>query len=530
MNAAGPDEERAMFWTNRVVFLVMFGLPLAMPLHILVNHFTRTTWSWPVSLLYPEMLGTLLLLVFASRRTNLRRTWARILASDPSLRRIVLVAAAFTAWTAVCAIVQGAFPGYWIRSVLIGWVFPVLLAGAVLALGRRARSAAWQGLSAGVGVLLLESIVLYFMSFGIPHSFHELVFTNRTGRVWQGVKGGVYFGELTLGNVNDIAVFFAVAIAFASGYALDLAPRTRALPGVMIAFVAAALFLELLCYSRGVILCLLLVLMLLVLAAVASPPLRRRRLGLLVLVFAVFLGTAFSSSQSRQYWVAQLRLSDGSTSALREFMWSRALRAESVTKTYRESAPKVMSQAADEAIARAVPPPAATPSPPPVPKETPTPGSQTVRAETAAAAGSWMRRLIFGYGLGNYGLIIGATFEAGTHNMFLDAYVASGLPGLILFSGLWFMMLWRMGREGWRFLREPEPTSRDPGVPVPPVLLAVVVITVAGVIVNFKLETLGMMLNAAAVWLLIVTRPDPLETRPGRASGTPIPVAQSAPA
>ncbi|MGH9203033.1 MAG: hypothetical protein ACRD2A_17545, partial [Vicinamibacterales bacterium] len=210
-------------WDRHVIRLLFFGLPLAMPVHLVINHFTRTTWSWPVSLLYPEVLGTLVVLILASRRVNLRRTWETLLSSDSSLRGIVCVAGAFVAWTAVCAVVQGAFAGYWIRSLLIGWVVPALLAAVVLALGPRACSAAWQGLSAGVGVLLVESIALYIISFGIPHSFNELVYMNKTYRVWQGLKGGIYLGELTLGNMNDIAVFFAIAIAFASGYALDTA-------------------------------------------------------------------------------------------------------------------------------------------------------------------------------------------------------------------------------------------------------------------------------------------------------------------
>lgn len=70
------------------------------------------------------------------------------------------------------------------------------------------------------------------------------------------------------------------------------------------------------------------------------------------------------------------------------------------------------------------------------------------------------------------------------------------------------IILWRMSREGWRGLRERTSPPRDSIVTMPSGLLAVLVITVAGLIVNFKFETLGMMLNGAVVWLLIVTLPD----------------------
>jgi hypothetical protein len=197
--------------------------------------------------------------------------------------------------------------------------------------------------------------------------------------------------------------------------------------------------------------------------------------------------------------------------------------AGSATKESGKAAPKTASRISEERIAPVPSAPEPTPrQPPDAPGEAAQPAPRAVRADLAAQVGSWKRRLIFGYGLGNYGVIIGATFEAGTHNMFLDAHVASGVPGLVLFSGFWFMMLWRMGREGWRILREGTSPPRESIVPLPSVLLAVFVITVAGVIVNFKFETLGMMLNAAVVWLLIVTLPDradPATASPGATGG-----------
>jgi hypothetical protein len=533
MTVSERDDTPLAVWTERVIFWLFVGLPIAMPAHILINHVTRTNWNWPVSLLYPEVLGTFLVLALASRRTNLLRTWAGALTADPSLRWLVGAAAAFTVWTAVCAVAQGAFAGFWVRALLIGWIVPALLAGGVFALGPRACATAWRGLSLGVVLLLVESIALYVISFGIPRSFHEVVYLNRTSRVWLGLKEGVYFGILTLGNTNDIAVFFAIAVAAASGYALAVARRGRT--GLVSAFIAAALVLEYLCYSRGVILCLLLVLMSLISAAVGSRSFRRRELGVVVLVFVAFFGGVFSSDQGRRYWVEQFGGSQASSAAFRWLLWTRALSAESVTKEYRGSAPKAMGQTADVVVVQAqpagAPAEAAVREAPAANVSTPAAASsltseaRTIRSDVTARVGSKARRLILGYGLGNYGIVIGATFDAGTHNMFMDALVASGVLGLVLFSVFWLTVLYRVGREGWRHLRTPAGPPGDRGLPAVSALLAVVVITGAGLLVNFKFENLGMMLNGAVVWLLVLTLPDraghsrPAEVTSSRVTG-----------
>lgn len=570
MNASGRTEALVTPWTGRIVFCLFLGMPLAMPAHIAIHHVTRTNWNWAVSLLYPEVLGTFVVLALAARRVDLGRTWARALRTDPTLRWLVAAAAAFTAWTALSAVVQGAFPGYWIRGLLIGWIVPALLAAGVFALGPRACALAWRGLSVGVALLLVEALALYVVSFGIPRSFHEIVYTNRTSRIWAGFKGGVYFGDLTLGNVNDIGVFFAIALAIAAGYALQ--PVRRLLTPLLVAFVALALLLEYLCYSRGVILCLLLVLMVLVGAAAGSSAFRRRELGLVVLAFVVFFGAIVSSAEGRRYWAEQFGSSRASTSAFRWLLWTRALDAESLTSYYRGSGPTVMGQMADAAVSDArpaaepervaappggpaaspesvaparpvrrpeptavvgTPPvsrppgpavmvskpvvnqaePAAAPNGQPVGQPKPTvtgatSAARTIRSDVISTIGSSARRLMFGYGLGNYGVVIGGTFDAGTHNMFVDALVASGVPGLAFFGAFWALVLARIGREGWAGLRTPHRRWRDRGVSGPSALLAVIVITGAGVMVNFKFENLGMMLNAAVVWLLILTLPE----------------------
>jgi len=118
--------------------------------------------------------------------------------------------------------------------------------------------------------------------------------------------------------------------------------------------------------------------------------------------------------------------------------------------------------------------------------------SAALRERVSERVGGRGRRLAFGYGTGNYGLIAGATPDMGVHNIVLEAFLGGGLLGLALFSAFWATALYRL----WRW------TVAAPGGEAFGVLGAGLMLTMVGILVSVRLENLGTLVLASLLWWL----------------------------
>ena len=500
MRTLRPREPRA--WLRAGIFLLFALLPVSMPGHLFVNHFLKKTWCWYSAFLYPEFF--VLLLIGAVNIRILRQG-----ESPPAARKhfeltsvFFVLGLAIVVWTSLSAVLQGAYADYWIQRLFVGWVFPMCTALVLLMDERQeALRAAWQGLAAGVSVLLVVCLVLYVVSFGVPRSFHELVFVNRTWKAHLGISGGILFGVLTLGNFNDVAVFFAGAIAVACG-ALARPGRERR---VTFFFLTGALLLEYLCYSRGVILSLVLLLLLILACG------RRWKVRPLVgpgLLLTGFLVTAVIPKDVGNYWKEQLTVASGSTAKFRADLWSRVLSIDPNDRRFEGQIPASTYEAGERLMLDSG-------------SDTRTDGNQTLRRRgrtrseisdefralrrrTQERVGSPRRVFWLGYGSGNNGLIQGMTYDAGTHNLFLDALGASGVVGLVLVGVLWLVLLAVTARL---FLAGPS-RALIPGTGLVTALglfAVCALLFVNACLVNWRIDNLGTSLNATVFWLLVAT-------------------------
>lgn len=310
--------------------LFVGSLPWMMLAHSAVNKvlfFVPEPWR---ALAYPETLAAIAL------NTPLFTAAARGRASSRSWRVLVSIALATGAWFAFCAWVQGAPPTYWTRRLGMEWVVGPLLG---LAFHRHLDELGWKlTRNAFCWSLLFASVYalgLYFVSFGLPSDFHDLVATIRTYRAQLTPRQGVYFGWYTFGGINDVAAYFAIGLTLYLGFLAQRGERST----VRFAVVPLALGLEFLCYSRGAILGLLA-------AGAAVAALRFRSkvrvpsqfvAGLaLLLVFAV---AVIAPPGAVDYWRGQTVSNEKSTAALRVRLWSSVLDAESVRTEFEKNLP-----------------------------------------------------------------------------------------------------------------------------------------------------------------------------------------------
>ncbi len=480
-----------------LVFLLFFYLPLAMPGRLVVNHFLGRPWAWYAAFLYPEGLLTVAVcvLAFSSRSGRARMAQA---VSDPIWRWMLSSAALLVGWLAVSAAVQRADADFAAERLLAGWILPGALAAALTALDD-GTSDAWAGLTAGMAVFVPFALVLYGLSFGVPGSFHELVFGNRTQRMARGLSGGVSFGELTMGGVNDIAIFVAAALAVAAG--LWLVARSGGSRAALLGWSVLALLLELLCYSRGAILSLLLLGILLAFTAIRRP--RLRRLFVPAGLFLLLMVSALAPGEARRYWADQLRVAEGSTARVRWRLWKTSLTVDEKTPTFGGQLP---APTAEKGAGGPPPAPASEKSAAdgggadPRPRPTAN-AAEFAREELAKFVARGQRPRWLGFGLGNYGRLQGMTADACTHSMFLDAVVHGGIPAGVLFAAFWGLLVIACLRA---LASESRPeTSGGP----PPVSLAgaVFVLTLTGATVSFQFWNLGAMVNGTLVFLLAAT-------------------------
>jgi hypothetical protein len=490
------------------VFLLFAFLPVSMPAHLLVNHLLGRTWCWYSALLYPGSLLTvvLLCLVLASPATR-RRLHARLIRgggrSLPPIALFLLLGASIVVWTAFTAVLQASYADYWVQRLLVGWVFPMAMVLTILGVGDSGGlEAAWKGLALGASVLLAGTLVLYFASFGVPGDFRELVFVNRTSRVHGGLKAGIYFGELTLGGFNDVAVFFAGSIAAAWGILAERGRTFRA-GALALAFVVAALVLEFLCYSRGAILSLGAAALVYLAAGVRQ---RVARNLLPPLAFALFAICVVLPPGAVAYWKGQLQAAPGTTAEFRVSLWKHVLEVDPTGHRFEHEGPAATAERVDRIVLESVG--GGSPSAPVrggAEPGTPHDEFATLRLRVAARSGSLPRRLLLGYGPGNFGVVQGMTYDAGTHNLFLDALSSSGIPALVLVGGLLISLLVVSGR---RALTEPLGAAVGGGplwITSQAVFAVVVTFLTNAILVNVRVDNLGTSLFGAVLWLLIAT-------------------------
>lgn len=514
------DHEPSTSLAVRLVALLVASLPLMMASHILINHFLEPRLGSATFLVYPEVVAAVLLLLLPNSCRPAPRglVW----------RTVVAAAFALGAWFAVCALVQQAPVRYWPRRLAIEWVVGPLLG---ISFARHLDTRAWRLVretwlwTSLVGAVM--AIVLYVISVGVPRTFKELVFDNRTYYLQFGLARGVYFGELTFGGVNDIACYYGIVFLVYWARLLDGDERwTWRLP-----LLPCVLTLEYLCYSRGVLLGMAAGATVLAFARLARQGAWPRMARGAVAACVAFAAAVVVPDGALAYWRGQLTVDAASTAALRVRMWSRSLDAERsaseatatlpievVTGMRQESdrvteptAPVPAARAATDRAAVGLAPPTPAPAIPTTPVAVPpaapsimdpTPASspqeaaalsaEALRGRVAESVGDRQRRLLFGYGTGNYGLLAGATPDFGVHNLFLEAFVAGGALGLALFIVLWAGFVWRA--YGW--------AMAGGGATAWSALAVAGFLTFVGAFVSVRFENLGTYVLGTIFWLI----------------------------
>lgn len=473
------------------VLVFVATLPLMMVSHIAVNHFVEPWLGLATPLVYPEVLVALILIAMPGRGG---------IRVDDSLRRLVVVSLALGVWLAFCSVVQQAPVRYWPRRLAIEWLLgPLIGVGFARHMDarvwRRVRETwMWTSLA---GVLV--ALCLYVVSVGIPTSFRELVFDNRTYYLQFGLARGVYFGELTFGGVNDIASYYGIVYLVYLAMLLDGEEHHR----WRMALLPSVLVLEYLCYSRGVLLGLAMGTGFLVACRVAKAAPWGSSAKAALAACALFWAAVVAPPDAWAYWRGQLTIEESSTAALRMRMWSGSLDAEhSAPQATRNLPPEIVTGMRSQSEGRAQHrrTPSGVRGTLPAGREQREadrelerdPETEARQKRVSEAVGGGVRRFLVGYGTGNYGLLAGATPDFGVHNLFLEAFVAGGALGLALFIVLWAGFVWRA--YGW--------AVAGGGATAWSALAVAGFLTFVGAFVSVRFENLGTYVLGTIFWLI----------------------------
>lgn len=490
-----------------VVASLFFYLPLSMPLHIAVHQVVDHRSVW-VFLVYPESIAILLLALLVSLRAR-AGTLSSSARSDSSFRWLIGCACAYLVFAITSGILQGSDLPFAVRKLAMQWALPIVLAISLRRIWSPSLDALIRrALIRGTFALLLLALVTYVLSFPLPRSFQELVFLNRTSLIWRGFSGGILFGEIPFGGVNPLAAHIATLSCLVIGSVLACErPRSKAF---LLAWIGLAWLIEYLCFSRGT----LLFLFAAVLAfAFHGLALRGPRLPATVagLTGALFLAATLPPG-ALAYWNEQLRLLPGSSAASRSSQWKHIAEGEEIAESEIPTAASnrmredVASEWAAEAGEPASREGATAPRPPKehFPERSGQDAYEALQKEIAARIGGPTRRLLIGYGVGNYGILRGLVPDSGSHNIFLDALLEAGVLGAVSFA-LFFILGFVRRIRGWLAARR-----RSTGEEATEFarLLALASIAVIGVLVDYRLENLGTMTGAGILWFLVVRPPE----------------------
>lgn len=473
------------------VLLIIATLPLMMVSHIAINHFVEPWLGLATPLVYPEVLVAFILLAMPA---------SRLVPADDSLRRLVMVSLVLGVWLAFCSIVQQAPVRYWPQRLAIEWFLgPLLGVGFARHIDARVwrlvrETWMWTSL---LGVLV--ALALYVVSVGIPTSFRELVFDNRTYYLQFGLARGVYFGELTFGGVNDVASYYGIVYLVYFAMLLDGQERHV----WRMALLPCVLVLEYLCYSRGVLLGLTMGTAFLVACRFAKAAQWGMSAKAAIAICALFWAAVIAPPDAWAYWRGQLTLEESSTAALRMRMWSGSLDAEhSAPQATRNLPPEIvtgMRSQSEGLLQRRRTPSGARSTRPAGQEQGETareperdPEMEARQKRVSDAVGGGVRRFFVGYGTGNYGLLAGATPDFGVHNLFLEAFIAGGALGLVLFIVLWAGFLWRA--YGW--------SIGGSGATAWSAVAVAAFLTFVGAFVSVRFENLGTYVLGTVFWLI----------------------------
>lgn len=529
-------------WTSDGLVLYLaaslyFYLPLSMPLRYAIHKFVDPSAGWAM-LAYPETWAILVLGALTLHNDG----WSRLRTvprKDPWFFAIVLCAAAYMIVLSTSALVQGSDPTFAFRKIGMEWILPLVL-GISLRLNwsRQLDCLIARSLIGGTFVLFLVGLVTYYASFGIPSTFREHIFVNRTYLIWKGMAGGISFSEIPMGGVNVLAGHVAtVCCLVVAAITLRASGATKL---YFIFWMFLACIVEFLCYSRGVLIYFLLIAPIFF---ALHPAFRKgvwcRALQAMMLVFTAAI---FLPSGSLSYWAGQLTVSDGSTARSRLAQVRNLLEVPEVSD---EEVPAEQRRRIEEWLRNEYGSPVGNSAPPASPLQdqgrtavedasfkdpAPTlagtlPKADVVAQEPAqdnvdttgpsadlaeeqqenldmkirARIGGRLRRFLIGYGPGHYGILRGLVPDSGTHNTFLNAFVDCGIFGFLAFS--LFLALASLRRfASWIHAKR----NLSAGAQAQELgrLAALCSIIFIGILVDYRLENLGTMTGAALLWYL----------------------------
>lgn len=349
---------------------------------------------------------------------------------------------------------------YLVRVVVLQYALPALVFWLVwreIATIRHL-SAAVTALVAGGGLLCLVATPVYFYSFShFPPSTPifwpaSRILFNRGLLAMVHNDPRMLYDNLMFGNVLNISQLLVALLPMA--LALALAAPSRLARGVGVgAAVLVALHLDL-CYSRGPLLVTIATLTLL--GWLVYRYYRRASLVTAV-VLTMWAVVTFGGPDAPQYWLMQLTLHEKSSARERMYFVLRPLGFRDTTGTIvAKTGPGggvVNSWSGGRAPIGVSASPASDEVMPPMPGRGPSGEPVEVVADSYQVVGvrwqSYVRMALTGLGFGNYGILVGRRPGAGTHNMFLNILVNTGVTGLL---GLIGLTVWAV-RNFRRYLR-----------------------------------------------------------------------------
>lgn len=515
--------------------LVLFSAPWHFKALSSLSRFLDVT-RWWAPVLFPETLVTLAaaivsLVILPHARRRGRIPGASLVAGSFGLCLASLV---------LSSVMNERNTVYLVRVIVLQYALPCVVFWLVLRHADTVEQlrALTTVVIAGGGLLFLVATPVYFTSFShFPPSLPTWWPASRAlynRMVFPLVHNDprMLYDNVTFGNPLNISQLLVVLLPLALGV-LFVAATVRV--RVMAAGAASLFALHLiLCYSRGP-----LVVTVATLAFAWWLVWKRyptaRTLGAASLV--AWAALTFGGPDIPGYWLSQFSVRQDSTAFERLNFLLRPLgfRDASLPQTV-SSKPATPSPrppvAAPPAVSRepAPPPPRPPVAAPPAVSREPVPPPRAVHPPqqipierylvVGVGSDPYVRMALVGLGYGNYGKLIGRIPGSGTHNMFLNALVNTGLLGLL---GLIGLIVWA-GSNVWRSLTGS--WGRAPFDPAKPLALFLGIafgnVVVVGILSLYEFEYLGTGTGATlfAFLLAVSARLATIAKEPRRADST----------
>lgn len=345
---------------------------------------------------------------------------------------------------------------YFVVGVVLPVFFLLLLTAATQKFGFEPVRDGLSFLLAGVAIVCAVGVLAYPASFGIPRSFHEFIFDSRTDRALLGAGYGFWYGDFTLGNFNVFASYLLPALYLGYGWyrvQKGLGPFARTLFALGVVLLAANLYI---CYSRGAFVVLNVSAALLLLLSLRRREWRRGLLpaGVLLVVFDLLV---IAPRGAIPYWRSLGEKTASNSAAQRLQQWEGV-----AEQSLLEGGPGMGIAPVRRAQARRAPP-------------------------------GRLQYLMFGVGVGNYGLGRGLGVDANTHNLFLNQFLVAGLLGFVSFATLFGVVVLR-GFQSLRFHGDGYGPLRIASI------VGLAAIGGIGTLSQYEFLNLGTMTGATIFW------------------------------